>query len=126
MRTRVLAAALALGIATPAAAGSLATPMLLKKENESITCTVTNVGTKPVRAVVSELILYENNVGTVAKTTGPADLAPLAMAGVGEALGDGVDQYQCRFTFKGSGKLLRANGVVMTFAYEVLDTQPAY
>lgn len=127
MRTRILAAVLGLaGVAAPAAAGSLATPILLKKEGESITCSVTNVGTKPVRAVVSELILYVNNVGTVEKTTGPADLAPLAAAGIGEALGDGVDQYQCRFTFKGSGKTLRGNGTVTTFAYEVLDTQPAY
>src|SRR5262245_21425324 len=96
--TLVLASA---ALSAPPAAGSLATPILLKKETESIECTVTNVGTKPVRAVVSELIFYENSVGTVVKTAGPADLAPLAAAGVGEALGDGVDQYQCRFTFKG-------------------------
>lgn len=125
--TRSLGAlALAFSLATPAAAGTLATPILVKKEDQSITCSVTNVGTKAVRGVVSELILYVNNVGTVDKTTGPTDLAPLAATGVGESIADGVDQYQCRFTFKGSGKLLRAGGTVSDFDFNIIDTQRAY
>ena len=113
------------GPAAPAAAGTLATPIIVKKADQAISCSVTNVGTKPVRAVVSELILYVNNVGTVEKSTGPVDVAPLAATGVGESIDDGVDQYQCRFTFKGSGKTLRGNGTISDFDFNIIDTQPA-
>jgi hypothetical protein len=114
-----------MALATPAAAGSLATPLLLVKTGEVLTCQIANIGAKTVRAVRSDLIHFVGTAGTVEDSTGPADLAPLALSGVGTPVLSGVQTYVCRFEFSGSGKGLRANALVNTGDFEVLDTQPA-
>jgi hypothetical protein len=125
-RSAAIVLSLALGVAAPVAAGTLATPLLIAKDGETVNCSITNIGTKPVRDVVSEMIVYTTNAGTVAESNGPVELAPLASTGAGDAAGPGVKTYVCRFTFKGSAKLLRANGTIGDLTFNVIDTQRAY
>jgi hypothetical protein len=127
MRTHLLALALSIGLAAPAAAGTLVTPVLIAKDDETVTCTAANAGAKAVRGVLVELISFANGPGVVAETNnGPSDLAPLETTGAGISAGPGVDLYLCRFTFQGSGKLLRAGGTVGDASFHVVDTQNAY
>ena len=122
-----LALGLALGPATRAAAGTLATPAVGAKDGEFVECTLVNVGTKAVREALAELISYDSGVGVVLASSGaPADLAPNGKTVTTGPAGPGFDPFVCRFTFKGSGKLLRGNAIVIDGTFDVLDTQPAF
>ena len=114
-----------MALAAPAAAGTLATPIVLVRTDQLVSCQIANVGTKAVRAVRSDLIHFVGSAGTIEDSTGPLDLAPLASSGVGTLLVSGAHAYVCRFEFSGSGKGLRANAVVIDATFEVIDTQPA-
>jgi hypothetical protein len=129
MRTRLLAAALALASApaAPAAAGMLATPVFYGKDAEFITCTVANTGTKTVREVLVELVSFDNEPGVAIETSGaPTDLAPLSTLGTTAPAGSGFLPYLCRFSFKGSGKTLRAGMTKIDGGFVVLDSLAAH
>ena len=118
--------ALGIGIAGPAGAGTLATPVFYGRDAEFITCRVANTGTKSVREVLVELVSFDNEPGVAIETIGPADLAPLATLSVSSAAGSGFLPYLCRFSFKGSGKTLRGGMVKIDGGFVVLDSLAAH
>jgi hypothetical protein len=121
-----LVASLALGIAGPAGAGTLATPVFYGKVDEFVTCRVVNTGTKSVREILVELVSFQSEPGVAIASSGPADLAPLSTLSVSSAAGSGFYPYVCRFSFKGSGKTLRAGMTKIDGGFVVLDSMAAH
>jgi hypothetical protein len=113
--------------AGPARAGTLSTSPVLMQNGQGVMCLVTNLGTKTVRDVAVELIEWEPPLaGTVVGSTAPADLAPLDAVQTTDLVTELMPVLAaCRFTFKGSGKGLRASGSVLDGGTDLLDSQPA-
>jgi hypothetical protein len=129
MRTRLLAAVLVLASApaAPGSAGTLATPVFYGKDDEFVTCRVVNTGTKSVREVLVELVSFDNEPGVAIETSGaPVDLAPLSTLSTTAPAGSGFLPYLCRFSFKGSGKTLRAGMTKIDGGFVVLDSMAAH
>ena len=113
--------------AGPARAGALSTSPVLMQTGQGMICLVTNLGTKTVRDVAVELIEWVPPLaGTVIGSTPPGDLAPLGAMQTTDLATELMPIFAaCRFTFKGSGKDLRASGSVLENGSELLDSQPA-
>ena len=125
LRGLAITLAASLAVAAAAGAGTLTTHPTLVESAHNLTCVGANEGKKPVRNVVVEVVLY--NVpppATVASTDDIVELLPLQYIAAGAtAAGDNI--YLCRFTFPGSGKGLRASGVLRDDLGAVVETQPA-
>jgi hypothetical protein len=122
----VVSLALGIGIAGPAGAGTLATPVFYGKVDEFVTCRVVNTGATNVRNVLVELVSFESEPGVAIGSSGPADLAPLSTQSTSAAAGSGFFPYVCRFSFKGSGKTLRAGMTKIDGGFVVLDSMAAH
>lgn len=125
LRGLAIALAASFPVAAAARAGTLSTHPIVVESAHSLTCLVANEGKKPVRNVVVEVVRY--NVpppATVADTDNIAELIPLQYIAA-RVVADTDNAYLCRFTFSGSGKGLRASGVLRDDQGAVVDTQPA-
>jgi hypothetical protein len=127
-KLRILAVAMVawLVAATSARAGTLVTNPILLESTRRLSCIVVNEGKRPVRDVVVEVVRY--NVpppATIASTDNIEELLPLQYIALGFENVDGDAVMLCRFKFPGSGKWLRASGVVRESGGAVFETHPA-
>jgi hypothetical protein len=123
------ALALSILLALPSAgvAGTVSTAPLVVHTGHNFLCGLTNLGTKATRAVAVEILEFSSFGGdvTVVATSPVADVAALAAV----ALDNGYNGTPpvlrlCRFSFKGSGKSLRASATVID-GTTPLATEPA-
>jgi len=128
MTRTTLALLVLLALAPAARAGTLATPPVVVSMNENTLCQLTNLGAKTVRAVFVELVEFPIAQGgtVIDSSVTPSDVVALGSLAV-DALYSSVAPVirACRFTFKGSGKDLRAS-IVRLDSFAVIETQAAH
>jgi hypothetical protein len=125
LRSLAIALVASFPMAIAADAGTLITHPIVVESTERLSCLVVNEGKKSVRDVVIEVVRYEvPPPAIVAATENIEELLPLQYIAAGSpAAGTGV--YLCRFKFPGSGKWLRASGVLREEGGAFVESQPA-
>jgi hypothetical protein len=114
MRRGLLALVLALsaGFASAARGGSAASGPFLVRTDEIISCVLSNLGTKPGRDAVVELVRFGTVEDGEIVGTSTGEVAPLTQKLVGLVNQDPPAFYGCRFSWRGGGKGLRGSALL--------------
>ncbi|HEY8518339.1 MAG TPA: hypothetical protein VIS07_22730 [Candidatus Binatia bacterium] len=117
-----LAATLVVALATPAAAGMLATPVMFRGTNTvGFACEAVNVGSKPIKSVTVRIVPFVGPVNPVSICT---NLSPGSVCFV-STVEPAFQSGHCRIEFTGGKQNVRGSMSVVGSGNNVLEQIPA-